>query len=169
MIYKELDCHKGFYGGSDGHIYTDKKGVRVRLNSYIRWANGGSRNKHRRVYIKGNRYDVHKLIYKAFHGPIPAGMVVRHVNDDAENNTPENLILGTPKDNVHDAMRNGSFPMGERSPHAKLNEEKVREILRSRHMTLEALAEKYKVSPSTIRKIRNNQTWKHIKREEEII
>ncbi|MCZ9296685.1 NUMOD4 motif-containing HNH endonuclease [Corynebacterium yonathiae] len=49
---------------------------------------------------------IHRMVYSAFIGEIPDEHVVRHLNDNPEDNRPENLITGTPQDNTNDMLRN---------------------------------------------------------------
>ena len=168
-MLKELAGFKGYFANRQGEIFRQSRKGLVKLNPAPRWKNKGSRYKHLRVWVDNKYRDVHRLIYETFHGPIPKGAVVRHKDDDAENNAPDNLILGTPRDNVHDSIRNGTFARGERSGQAVLKEVEVIEILKTRHLPVSVLMDRYKVSKTTIRNILNNKTWKHIKREEEII
>lgn len=51
---------------------------------------------------------VHHLVALAFYGPRPAGMVVRHLNDDSDDNRAVNLAYGTPEENVQDRQRNAA-------------------------------------------------------------
>lgn len=44
---------------------------------------------------------VYRLVYSAFHGPIPEGMQVNHIDEDPTNNRLENLNLMTPKENTN--------------------------------------------------------------------
>jgi hypothetical protein len=45
---------------------------------------------------------VHRAVCEAFHGPPPfAGAVVIHKDEDAHNNSPENLKWGTQKENLN--------------------------------------------------------------------
>lgn len=48
---------------------------------------------------------IHRLVYEAFIGEIPEGYVVRHLNDDSDDNRVENLAVGTYKDNMQDMVR----------------------------------------------------------------
>lgn len=49
-------------------------------------------------------YIVHRVIYEMFHGKIPKGYVIDHIDGDVKNNTIENLRLTTPAGN----SRNGN-------------------------------------------------------------
>jgi HNH endonuclease/NUMOD4 motif len=58
---------------------------------------------------------VHRLVALAFIGPAPfPGALVRHVDDDPSNNKPSNLVWGTQKENMADAIRNGQHLGGYR-------------------------------------------------------
>lgn len=50
---------------------------------------------------------VHALVAAAFIGPRPAGLDVRHLDDDKSNNRVENLAYGTRKQNIADMEANG--------------------------------------------------------------
>lgn len=52
---------------------------------------------------------VHREVARAFLGPMPAGAVVRHLNDDKRDNARTNLAYGSRKDNAADAARNGKL------------------------------------------------------------
>lgn len=46
----------------------------------------------------------HRVAFEITYGPIPQGMVVRHTCDNPTCCNPQHLLLGTPADNVRDAM-----------------------------------------------------------------
>lgn len=54
---------------------------------------------------KTKRY-VHQLVAEAFIGPIPEGMVVRHLDDNPIHNHVANLQIGTQAQNMADAVTN---------------------------------------------------------------
>jgi hypothetical protein len=62
---------------------------------------------------------LHRLIYEVFKGPIPKGLIVRHINDDPHDNRLINLAIGSHKDNATDRIRNGKQFFGEKHPNAK--------------------------------------------------
>ena len=49
---------------------------------------------------KAKNFQVHRLVYEAFCGEIPDGLVVNHINEDKTDNRLENLNLLTPKENL---------------------------------------------------------------------
>jgi hypothetical protein len=51
---------------------------------------------------------VHHLVALAFIGPRPDGLVLRHLDDDRTNNRVDNLAYGTPSENQHDSVANGT-------------------------------------------------------------
>ena len=55
---------------------------------------------------------VHVLIYEHFNGPVPEGMEVRHTCDNPPCGNRRHLIIGTHRQNMHDAMERGRFKIG---------------------------------------------------------
>src|SRR4051812_40020523 len=53
------------------------------------------------------RREVHRLVMLAFVGPRPAGMDIRHLDGDVQNNSIGNLAYGTRSENLLDAVRHG--------------------------------------------------------------
>lgn len=50
---------------------------------------------------------VHRLVLLAFVGPVPPGMMTRHLDGDPQNNHLENLRYGTQAENDQDKVRHG--------------------------------------------------------------
>ena len=131
---------------------ADIKGyLRVKL-----WKNGRPKN------IK-----VHRLVYQAFFGEIPEGMVVRHDNGINTDNRASNLLLGTYSDNEKDKVRHGTVPLGEAHHSSRLTEDQIRQI-RARYKKCcsnngaKALAVEYGVSAVAIGNIVHRKTWTHV-------
>lgn len=66
---------------------------------------------YRAVSLKNSRgqkpVKIARILASIFLGPLEPGTVVRHLNDDRQDDDLSNLALGTPRDNVEDAIRNG--------------------------------------------------------------
>ena len=123
------------------------------------------RTPYRQVTIYNGGRNVHVLVHRAvleaFVGACPTGCESRHLNGDPADNRLLNLAWGTKQENESDRLRHGRIVRGERSPSAKLTDEKVREI-RASQKTQRALAAEYGVSQSVIGVIRRRQAWRHV-------
>lgn len=74
-------------------------------------------------YFDGHslRCSIHRQVAIAFIGEPPEpGLLVRHLDDDKDNNAVANLAWGTIQDNATDARRNGSYAT--RQEHRRLRE-----------------------------------------------
>lgn len=65
------------------------------------------RGGHVRLRENGKKALAHRVAYEAKYGAIPEGMVVMHLCDNPACCNPDHLMLGTPKDNAHDAILKG--------------------------------------------------------------
>lgn len=103
----------------------------------------------------------HRLVWSAFNGPVPDGMVIRHLDDDPVNNALSNLAVGTYKDNAADSKRNGHALGGERHNMAKLTEGDVVAIrIRCKDGESQvALAKEYSVRQGTVSAIVRGKLW----------
>lgn len=61
------------------------------------------------------RFYVHRLVAEAFHGAIPQGFVVRHLNGDPTDNRAENLAIGTQSENSFDSVKHGTHRSSRKS------------------------------------------------------
>ena len=122
---------------------------------------------------------VHRAIAEAWHGAIPIGFHVNHIDGDKLNNAPSNLEIVTPADNERHATalglkargdRNGTHTKpervarGERATLAKLTESDIPKIRaeRAAGAKLAVLAERFGVDQSLISQICRRKIWTHI-------
>lgn len=105
----------------------------------------------------------HRVAWILVHGPIPAGMCVLHRCDNPPCINPDHLRLGTQAENLCDMFRKKRQRQarGETFRRSKLNEEKVRTILKSPKNYAE-LGREFGVSKVTIRQVRLRKTWAHV-------
>lgn len=118
-------------------------------------------------HSKAKNMRVSGLVALAFHGPAPAGHVVRHSNGINDDNRANNLLYGTRSENEHDKVTHGTALLGERHHQAKLKAADVHAIrLRykpgSREHGSNAIARDFGVSGHLIRCIVRRKNWAHI-------
>lgn len=118
---------------------------------------------------KKKHLSIHRLLAQAFIPNLENKPEVNHKDGNKENNRVENLEWATSKENVHHAFRTGLKIMtkGEKCSWSKLTEKQVSEIKKELkncyYGAYVKLGKKYNVCPETIRAIKLNKTWKHIK------
>lgn len=124
------------------------------------------------MYFRGGRYSPHRIACEIKHGPIPQGMFACHKCDTPACVNPDHLFVGTPTDNVHDAMAKGRTrsgmavhpdlaAKGERVGGAKLKEGDVLVIRReiAAGKPLREIAAHYGVTRENISCIKRGDTW----------
>lgn len=133
------------------------EGVGCRRNGYVRVRRGGP------------MVSLHRWVWEQEHGPIPSGMEVCHRCDNPPCCNIEHLFLGTHSDNMQDAAAKGRLSgpsrRGEghaRNQHTGLKEADVRAI-RAETGTHAEIAERFGVSRSTVKDIRQRKTWRHVR------
>jgi HNH endonuclease len=112
-------------------------------------------------------YFVACLVARKFIGPRPKGCNVHHKDHNTANNHLDNLEYKTHKEHLHHHIKHGRVmgAKGERNSHAKLNQDKAKEIRSifskgGYHKRSKTLAKKFKVHVSTIYDIVTNRRWK---------
>lgn len=111
----------------------------------------------------------HRVSWEIYNGPITKGLLVCHTCDNPPCVNPDHLFLGTPKNNMQDAMIKGRLPGGHgpkgiKCGKAKLTEEQVLQI-RTEYPIIKSirkLANKFNISRANIQFIIHRITWKHI-------
>lgn len=83
------------------------------------WAGSRVSTNYGQVKYNGRPWRAHRLIWTFVFGEIPAGMHICHHCDNPPCCNPFHLFLGTPGDNVRDAMRKGRLVKGETHPFYK--------------------------------------------------
>lgn len=116
----------------------------------------------------GKNIPVHRLAYRVFKGKFAEELLVCHSCDNRKCCNPEHLWLGNHKENAIDASKKGRLRtvgnLGIRNGHAKLNDDKVKEIrkLLQAGKKHKEISEIYGISCSVISEIRNGKMWKHV-------
>lgn len=112
---------------------------------------------------KRRREYVHRLVLAAFVGPAPKGHQCAHLDGDKRNNRLDNLCWATISENAEHRREHGTMILGENHANAKLNGAAVRAIRAlSGRVNATAVARRFGVSRTLIRKIRAGEGWSHV-------
>lgn len=129
-----------------------------------------SRGGYRRIPFGLNNLNAsclaHRLIWQVYHGDIPDGMVINHINCIRDDNRIENLELCTVAGNNRYTASLGrlSIRRGELASNAKLvasDVRKIRELFASRVSQAE-LSRRFGVGRVCIFKIVRRKSWTHL-------
>lgn len=153
--WREIPDTQGIYWASDlGRIkrvaHVSKRGTALPEKILKLTPN---RDGHLQVGVFGKLWTVHKLVYLAWRGSIPKGLVVRHRDDVKDNNVPSNLLLGTQAQNMDDVRLNGGR-LGRKVP-IEVKNGILADLAKSHRHTSEdfrLLAQKHGVCSATIRR-----------------
>ena len=110
---------------------------------------------------RNNWQGAHRWTYEQHHGPIPKGLVVRHLCHNKTCVNPEHLAIGTPADNSQDDVDADRQLKGEQIATSKLTKQQVLAI-RLDPRSLRKIAADYNVDHTTIGDIKKRKYWKHI-------
>jgi len=132
---------------------TKKLKARIHPEGYLQVA----------LMIDGKRYEklVHRLVAEAFIDNPEKKPQINHKDGNKMNNQATNLEWATPSENGKHAYMTGllTISYGEKNGRAKLTDDIVKSIFISKEKTRN-LATEYRVSESTINKIRSGEIWK---------
>lgn len=121
------------------------------------WRGGVSADGYGLFAIKSRANKASRVAWTLTNGPIPPGLLVCHHCDNPPCVNPAHLFLGTNRDNVMDMVRKGRRA-------SKLTASQVRD-LRAQRMagaSEREVADRYGVSPVTIRDAVARRTWSHV-------
>jgi hypothetical protein len=112
-------------------------------------------------FVYGDDVLAHRVAYRLYVGPIPAGMCILHRCDNPSCVNPGHLSVGTRVQNLEDMTEKGRRVRGVSHGMAKLTEAVVLSI-RSDPRASRAIAAECGVSPATISLVRARKTWAHL-------
>ena len=177
VIFKEVPGWAGYLVSNEGKVYSVKvPGSHILDYNHPHeliprcWGNGKDR---KRVYFRDKRitpkkvaFTVSRLVWTAFNGTIPEGMVIDHIDCNPLNNNLENLQCITSSENIKRAYKltRRAYTNGSINGMTVTNTQDVGSILLeySKGSTQGELKSKYNLSQKQISRIINRQAWKYI-------
>jgi hypothetical protein len=129
------------------------------------WQAARSPNGYGVTHWTGRSEQAHRIAFFLSGGYLPQGMQVCHACDNKPCCNPKHLFLGTPKENMLDAIHKDRLARGERNAEAKFTPDQIQQIRQdhSAGKSQRQLAKESGVYQSTIRRIVIRETWNHIK------
>lgn len=104
----------------------------------------------------------HRAVYEFYKGPIPDGLIVRHMCNNRKCVNPDHLQLGTQKDNVADMFRtNPPNRVGDKSHARKISKNDATEIRQWREFgyTQQCLADAFGIKQPQVSSILSGKVW----------
>jgi len=160
----------GYFASSDGHISSQKTSRVLRKLSPSR--GGGANRDYLYVTLcrpgEKKRLGVHQIVAATFialpENPTGKPLVVRHLDNNPNNNAFSNLAWGTHAENLADRLAAGTMTHGTRNGQARISESDVIEIRRRRALGERCvdIAAQTGLSPQAVHKIGSGQRWKHV-------
>jgi len=170
-IWKEIEGYEGSYEVSSyGRVRSmDRTIIRSDGIKHLRKGILLSLTENKGYFyakLSGKRISVHRLVGNAFVLKEIGRDYINHIDGNKRNNISTNLEWVTHSENISHAYKSGLLISlkGGKNPGSKINEEDVISI-RNRYKNNEkvsTLAKEYKITPTSVRRILNRETWKHI-------
>jgi hypothetical protein len=115
-------------------------------------------NGYGRLSFQRSLTSAHRVAYTLTNGPIPDGLHVLHACDNPPCCNPRHLSVGTNGDNMADAASKGRGPWMSR----RILTAEQADLIRASDESITALARRYGVGESTVRKIRHGVIYRTV-------
>lgn len=160
--------YEGMYDVSDqGRVrsWVHKNGRRT--NPYLMKSSASTRSYPVvQMHARGDSqaFYVHRLVLRAFVGPLPLGMQGAHLNGDPTDNRLVNLRYVTATENIAHKKLHGTELVGEKANFAKLTDKDVQTIrqLHESGVSSPVLAKMFGVHRTTIHRVFTKRSWGHV-------
>jgi len=167
VAYKDVVGFPGYRVGSDGSMWTCRSHGELRPDRWRPRKTFSSKRGYKNVALyRDGKYKfrpVHRIVLEAFVGPA-VGRCACHNNGNPSDNRLENLRWGTHGENATDMVSHGRSTKGVRNRHAKLDENRVREIreMWASGKNLRSIADEFGVTRGNVHLIVTRKTWGHV-------
>ncbi len=116
-------------------------------------------------------FQVHRVSFAHYKGPIPEGMCVLHKCDVRACFNPDHLFLGTRQENTADMLSKGREARGEQTWNAKLSNANIRRIRRAKKSGVRStdIAKYFSTDRRHINRIVKLERWQHVHGDDPIV
>jgi len=159
----------GYYANTEGSIFSDCKRIPNQPQGLIKLKQSMDSYGYLVITIRNNpkkrQGKVHRLIAQTFLPNPLSYPLVRHLDDNKQNNHISNLAWGTPRDNSSDMIKNGGSLKGTKNHEAKLNATQVQVIrytAKTGKMTQQAITDNFGITKGHVNNIIARRVWKHV-------
>lgn len=161
--YGEVNLTK--FRGKTEALEFIQKAFDVDSDRCIIWPFPKGKGGYGKITVKNKQYSAHRYVCLLAHGePSPEQTDAAHNCGNSSCINPNHLRWATRKENWSDRYIHGTDTRGSKHAQVKLNEDIVKEILKSKESGV-YLSNKYGVTTATISSIRKGKTWKHVSRD----
>lgn len=169
-MFKPIPGYEGLYEINECGDVARGPNHRFKRPGILKWGRNRFNVAHVSLSKPGHKkltLSVHRLVWRAFRGPIPKHLTINHIDGNRGNNRLDNLELATMPEQMRHALALGLLipTRGEdRGRVAKMNNQSVREVrrLRQEGIRVVELAQRYSVSVECIYQILSRKNWAHI-------
>lgn len=149
-MWKPIKIDARYEVSNDGQVRKQINATHPERNKpYVYLRQQTDRDGYKKVNINRKNYLVHRLVFESFVGPLTAGLVVCHRNNDRASNRPENLLQATQKENIGHKKLHGTWQSAERHPNAKITNEMARQIKNELHVCPRSITNRIKKGTAT--------------------
>jgi hypothetical protein len=150
-----------------GNVFSEKKGQGGRYKS----AHLVKSHLDKRGYLQvtlyvpqRKRFAVHRLVAMAKYGELIPDIVTRHKDGNAQNNSWENILVGSQEENIKDRDNLGNTAKGEKHYRARYSDAFCLNILNELKSgkTNREIEVKYNLLPSFVSSLKNKRIRKHL-------
>ena len=118
-----------------------------------------------RIKVNNRGINASRVSFQLYNGEIPERMLVCHRCDNPGCVNPQDLFLGTHKDNMRDMIEKGRSLKGSKNSQSKQTKKEVFQIkalLSETNLTPKRIASLFDVCTRTISYIQHDGIWKHV-------
>lgn len=158
---KLIPTRKGYAVTEEGDVYSVKKEPKI-LHQRLSRTGYPVVN----LFIDGKKYlvQVHTLVLEGFVGKRPIGTFASHLDGNRENSKLSNLVWEPQTVNLARRSEHGTTQEGSKNGKSKLTESAVYTIKTLLGVvSLEKIAKQFGVSVWAIQRIRDGETWNHVR------